>query len=215
MASPSKDVIATYDSNAGNFDITGEVKLVSGVFTMDTPDEPIKFVADDGVIVPSRTTTQINAIADPQDGAIIHDSSIDFFKFRFQGAWNLFRYNNYEEENTQATTTSVTPQLIFTSTFTTPEAADYMLDMEFEWGAEKKDKAHIVRIDLDDVEIKEFEQYMGGEDDNADTNIPSTMRTKATLTAATHTLKMYLSSGEAGKEVFVNDKTFIVEYFSA
>jgi len=36
-------------------------------------------------------------------------------------------YRNYEEDNTQATTTSETPQLIFTSTFTPARLDEYML----------------------------------------------------------------------------------------
>ena len=215
MTHPADSKIATYTENSDNFKADSDVRVVGSVYTATEADTPHKFVADDGIVVPTRTTAQIDAISSPQDGAIIHDSTIDFFKFYFQGAWQLFKYSDYEEDNTQATTTSTTPQLIFTSTFTTPAPGEYFLSSLYAWGSEKKDKSHIVRIDLDDAEIDEFEQYMGGEDDNADTNIPSTWRSKHTLTAATHTLKMYLSSGEVGKEVFVNDKTFIVEYSEA
>jgi len=158
--------------------------------------------------------TLINYYTTPTDAEPVHQCT--FIKLTDGNNTDVIAigcYRNYEENNTQATTTSTTPQLIFTSTFTPTIAADYIIDIEFEWGAEKKDKSHIVRIDLDDSPIKEFEQYMGGEDDNADVNIPSTMRTVKPLTAAPHTLKMYLSSGEAGKEVFVNDKTFIVKYW--
>lgn len=90
MALPIKDVIATYNSNGDNFGIIGEVKLLAGVFTMPTADEPIKFVADDGIVVPSRTTTERDAIADPQDGAILQDSTEDRVNAYFRDRWNPF-----------------------------------------------------------------------------------------------------------------------------
>jgi len=144
-------------------------------------------------------------------GTITNNGTIDgIINGRRYGNWIN---NNYDENNTPATTTSTTPQLIHTFNFSVPHAAEYMIDAEFDWLAEKKDKAHITRIDLDSTPIHEFEQYMGGEDDNADTNIPSSKRRRHTLTAGAHTLEMYLSSGEAGKEVIINDSTFIVEFW--
>lgn len=121
--------------------------------------------------------------------------------------------NNYDENNTPATTTSTTPQLIHTFNFSVPHEGEYMIDAEFDWFSEKKDKSHITSVDLDTGTIFDFEQYMGGEDDNTDTNIPSSKRRRFTLTSGAHTLEMFLSSGEAGKEVTINDSTFLVEFW--
>lgn len=168
-----------------------------------------------GAVLPPFTTTERDAISSPKDGAMIYNSTQDFINIFFQGAWQIFKYSNYEEENTQATTTSTTPQLIFTSTFITPDVAIYTLKPLYGAAAEKKDKSHIVRIDLDDVEIHTFTTYPVGTDDDDDANEPMTWESDHVLTAGSHTLKMYLSSGEAGKEVIVNDKTFIVEFREA
>ena len=90
MVRPCKDVIATYNSNGDNVAITGEVKLLAGVFTMPVADEPIKFVADNGIVVPPRTTTERDAIADPNDGAVIFNSTAELFNFFFNSEWRAF-----------------------------------------------------------------------------------------------------------------------------
>ena len=73
-------------------EILGEVKLLAGVFTMQTADEPICIDADDGLGVPSRGTTHIDAIADPKDGAIIYDSDKDEIVRYYNNQWNGFGF---------------------------------------------------------------------------------------------------------------------------
>ena len=121
----------------------------------------------------------------------------------------------FGEDLTLATTTSETPQLIATFTFTPPIAGKHDLYVYSGYGAEKKDKAHILRFDVDDTPEDTFDVFTGGDDDRASQNISAVFYTNKNLTAAEHTVKVYLSSGEAGKEVFVNKLRFKAEYTGA
>ena len=125
------------------------------------------------------------------------------------------RWNAYDIDVTGATTTSETPQLIATFTFTPPIAGKHDLYVYSGYGAEKKDKAHILRFDVDDTPEDTFDVFTGGDDDRASQNISAVFYTNKNLTAAEHTVKVYLSSGEAGKEVFVNKLRFKAEYTGA
>jgi len=80
---PDTDILPTYDSNTGNIKISSEVKCICGVFTLVPSDKPIKFIADDGIVVPSRTTTERDAIPSPENGAVIFNSTIEQFNFFF------------------------------------------------------------------------------------------------------------------------------------
>lgn len=90
MSSIIEDYIPTYSEDGGNFKITSDITAVSGTLTRVTADEPIKFVSDDGVIIPSRTETERDAIADPQNGAVIYNSTYDCIDYYFNSKWNAF-----------------------------------------------------------------------------------------------------------------------------
>lgn len=90
MTLPAHNIIATYTSNTENIDITSDIKADGGTISRATSNEPITVMADDGLIMPSLTTTERDAIIDPQDGATIYNSTHQCMEYYFNSQWNAF-----------------------------------------------------------------------------------------------------------------------------
>jgi len=105
MGLPDEDVVATYTSNTENIKTDSDIKAKEGTVTRKTADEPIIFVADDGVVMPLRTTTQRDAISDPQDGAIIFNTTDNELQYYHSAQWNGSTYGNMYQVNNVAATT--------------------------------------------------------------------------------------------------------------
>ncbi len=109
MVLKAEDMIATYTADTGNFKADSDVKLTAGTFTRNTADEPIKFVADDGIILPSRTTTQRDAITSPPDGSFLFNSTDNELNVFHSSQWNGSAYGNmFQRDNATATTINTT-----------------------------------------------------------------------------------------------------------
>lgn len=105
MSRPIEDVIPTYRSDGGNLEKTSDIKADAGTLTRATADEPIKIVADDGLIVPSRTKTERDAIADPQDGSVLFNSTDKEINYYANNQWNGSASGNMYQVNNIVVTT--------------------------------------------------------------------------------------------------------------
>ena len=105
MSNPDEDMIVTLDATTGVPEVLSNIKANSGTLTRATADEPIQIVADDGLIIPIRTTTERDAIVDPQDGAVIFISTDDELQIYHSAQWNGSAYGNmYQRLNAVVTT---------------------------------------------------------------------------------------------------------------
>lgn len=101
----SENVIATYNEATNNLKVDSDITVIGCVFAHTQADRAIKFEADKGIVVPSITTTERDAITSPDNGAIIYNSTDDEMNFFYNSQWNRSTYGNmFQRDNATFTT---------------------------------------------------------------------------------------------------------------
>ena len=105
MALPDANMLLTLSDDTGNVEVKSNLKADAGTITRVDADEPIAFVADDGIIIPSRTTTERDAITSPPDASVIFNSTDNELQIFHSSQWNGSAYGNmFFRDNVTVTT---------------------------------------------------------------------------------------------------------------